>query len=282
MDINAGHVENIRELFHIGAFSWIYAICGAIFGSAMGSFTDLVADRTLEGRKWWGKERSRCPVCDKVLGPLELIPVVSFVVQKRKCRGCGSLIPYECLWAELFCMLLYGVLWGFRAPFTLPWALGSVLIPLFMIHVITDLKTMTLYDGVTLLIFLAALAARIHGSLSGGGYRVADGVLGAIIASGIFLVMSMLGAMGFGDTVLMAGLGMITGVAGIPFVIYSACLMCVAWYLFKCGMRCTALLKKSSRFISVSDAKDIALAEREIPYGPWLCLGTYFWILFFV
>lgn len=282
MDIISDHINNIKDMFHIGTFSWIYAFCGSIFGSAMGSFTDLVADRTLEGRKWWGRERSRCPVCNKVLGPLELIPVVSFAVQKRKCRGCGSLIPYECLWAELFCMLLYGVLWGLHVPFTLPWVLGSILIPLFMIHIITDLKTMTLYDGVTLIIFFAAFAARIHGSLSGGEYRIGDGLLGAALASGIFLILSMLGAMGFGDTVLMAGLGMITGVTGIPFVIYSACLMCMAWYIFRCGTRCMVRLSASPHCVTLQEARKIALAEREVPYGPWLCLGAYFWIVFFV
>ena len=282
MDIILDHINNLRGMFHIGTFSFIYAFCGGIFGLVMGSFTDLVADRTLEDRKWWGTERSRCPACDKVLGPLELIPVISFVVQKRKCRGCGSLIPWECLWAELLCMMLYGVLWGFHAPLTMPWLLGSVLIPLFMIHIITDLKTMALCDSVTLIIFLAALSVRVYGSFSGGEYRIGDGLLGTVIASGIFLILSMLGAMGFGDTVLMAGLGMITGVAGIPFVIYSACLMCMAWYIFRCGARCIARISASPHFVTLQEAKEIALAEREVPYGPWLCLGAYFWIVFFI
>ena len=32
----------------------------------------------------------------------------------------------------------------------------------------------------------------------------------------------------------------------------------------------------------LEEAKEIALAEREVPYGPWLCLGAYFWIVFFI
>jgi leader peptidase (prepilin peptidase)/N-methyltransferase len=282
MDIIADHIENIKALFHIGTFSWIYAFCGAVFGSAMGSFTDVVADRTLENRKWWGRERSRCPVCDKILSPIELIPIVSFIVQKRRCRGCGSLIPFECLIAELGCAFLYGVLWGFHNPLTIPWILGSLLVPLFMIHIITDLKSMVLCDSVTLLILIFTFAVRIYGSFISNGYQVGNGILGSLIACGGFLILSMFGVMGFGDTVLMAGLGMITGTHGILFNIYSASLMSVFYYFLMIGIRCVARTKENLHFITLKEAGGIAAAGREVPYGPWLCLGAYFWILFFV
>lgn len=278
MDIIASHIFRLEELFHAGAFMWTYALCGAIFGSVMGSFTDLVADRTLEGRKWWGTERSRCPACGKVLGAAELVPVFSFIIQKRKCRGCGSLIPYECLWAELLCMLLYAMLWGFHMPFTVPWILGSAVIPMFMIHIITDLKAMTLYDVTTACIFIAALGVRAYGSFTGNGYQLPDGIVGSLIAFCVFMLFSLAGAIGFGDTVLIAGLGMITGTVGIAFSVYAACIMCMVWYIFLCARGCAAIAKD----MTFAGVKEITLSNRQVPYGPWLCLGAYLWIVFFI
>lgn len=282
LDFIMDYLINLTKLFHAGAFMWGYAACGAIFGSTIGSFTDLVADRTLDGRKWWGTERSRCPACNKILGALELIPIVSFVIQKRKCKGCGSLIPYECLWTEILCLSLYGILWGFHMPFTLPWVLGSLLIPFFMIHIITDIKTMDLCDGVTVCIFLTALAIRVYGSTVGNGYQMTDGLLGAIIASGIFLVFAMFGAMGFGDVILMLGLGMITGTKGIVFNIYIACIMCVCWYVYSLAYRCITALRSNPEIKTRSELITTVKVGREVAYGPWLCLGAYLWIVFFI
>ncbi|MDO8600534.1 MAG: prepilin peptidase [bacterium] len=39
--------------------------------------------------------RSFCFSCKKELSWFELIPLVSFIIQKRKCRGCGALISWQ-------------------------------------------------------------------------------------------------------------------------------------------------------------------------------------------
>ena len=42
----------------------------------MGSFLNVVAHRSLEGRPWWGSERSACESCGRVLSSAELVPIV--------------------------------------------------------------------------------------------------------------------------------------------------------------------------------------------------------------
>lgn len=37
-------------------------------------------------------DRSACPRCGHVLGPAELIPVLSWLLQRQRCRACGGKI----------------------------------------------------------------------------------------------------------------------------------------------------------------------------------------------
>ena len=64
-------------------------LLAAILGACMGSFLNVVAHRSLEGRPWWGNERSACESCGRVLSSSELVPVLSWVLQRGRCRGCG-------------------------------------------------------------------------------------------------------------------------------------------------------------------------------------------------
>ena len=81
------------------------AAAAAVFGAIMGSFLNCAADRSARGESFL-TGRSRCDSCGHVLGPLELIPVVSWVLQRGKCRACGAPISIRCPVTELLCSLL--------------------------------------------------------------------------------------------------------------------------------------------------------------------------------
>lgn len=72
----------------------------ALFGLIWGSFADCAVSRWAAGEKMFGG-RSRCFSCGHILGVLDLIPVVSWLVRRGKCRYCGEKIPADCLVAEL-------------------------------------------------------------------------------------------------------------------------------------------------------------------------------------
>ena len=62
-------------------------VLGAVIGSFLGAvLVRLPADRSVV------RERSKCDHCDKPLISLELIPILSFLVQGGKCRSCGGAI----------------------------------------------------------------------------------------------------------------------------------------------------------------------------------------------
>ncbi len=75
------------------------------FGLAIGSFLNVVVFRyTPEKKVFDGKRlggRSRCPYCGHVLGAGELVPIVSFIIQKGKCRSCGHRLSFQYPLVEL-------------------------------------------------------------------------------------------------------------------------------------------------------------------------------------
>jgi leader peptidase (prepilin peptidase)/N-methyltransferase len=60
------------------------------FGLVFGSFACAMAGRLAAGRSITG--RSRCDGCERPLGPLELIPLLSYALLRGRCAGCGSRI----------------------------------------------------------------------------------------------------------------------------------------------------------------------------------------------
>lgn len=82
-----------------------------ILGCALGSFTDCLAGRMLNGTSVL-KGRSHCDACGHVLGVLDLVPLFSRLCLRGRCRYCGAKIPAEAFWTELVsgiacCLIMY-------------------------------------------------------------------------------------------------------------------------------------------------------------------------------
>lgn len=67
------------------------AILGAIFGAIVGSFLATLVIRLPNGEQAV-IGRSRCDQCRQALSPLELVPIVSRLWLRGKCRACGAAI----------------------------------------------------------------------------------------------------------------------------------------------------------------------------------------------
>ena len=82
-----------------------------LFGLAAGSFINVVSLRFQPGqglldRKMVGG-RSRCPYCQKQLNWYELIPVLSFIIQKGRCRSCHQKISFQYPIVEILSGLIF-------------------------------------------------------------------------------------------------------------------------------------------------------------------------------
>lgn len=62
-----------------------------VLGACIGSFLNVLFYRIPQGREWV-KTPSACTSCGHQLGALDLIPIVSWVALRGKCRYCGTAI----------------------------------------------------------------------------------------------------------------------------------------------------------------------------------------------
>lgn len=81
-----------------------------IIGAAIGSFLNVIIDRTVRGEQILG--RSYCDYCHATLGTLDLVPIASFLLLGGRCRYCKRSISWqyplvELITATLFVYLAY-------------------------------------------------------------------------------------------------------------------------------------------------------------------------------
>src|SRR3989304_2349912 len=89
-------------------FFWLLLIF--CFGTAIGSFLNVVIDRTTRREVILG--RSYCDHCRASLSTFDLIPIVSFVSLGAKCRYCKKPISWQYPLVELICGLLFITAFG--------------------------------------------------------------------------------------------------------------------------------------------------------------------------
>ncbi len=97
----------------------ILAVFATLFGIAIGSFLNVVIYRVPLRRKFWKlNQRSYCPKCRHKLGTLDLVPVLSYLFLRGRCRYCHKPISPQYIAVELitgayflFTFWIYGVSW---------------------------------------------------------------------------------------------------------------------------------------------------------------------------
>ena len=81
---------------------------GFVIGTILGSFVKVLADRSLNKRSFWG--RSYCPKCKHQLHWYDLLPIVSYITLKGRCRYCNKKIGSEYILVEMVTGVLVGFL----------------------------------------------------------------------------------------------------------------------------------------------------------------------------
>ena len=82
-------------------FKILFSIFLFFLGASVYSFLNVVIFRVPRGEEFV-KTRSHCPGCGKLLSPMELVPVVSYVCLGGKCKNCGSKIGCRDVLIEVF------------------------------------------------------------------------------------------------------------------------------------------------------------------------------------
>ncbi|NHN86415.1 prepilin peptidase [Acetobacter musti] len=221
----------------------------------IGSFLGVLIRRIPRGEPF-ATGRSHCEHCGTTLRPAEMIPVLSYCLQKGRCRHCGSRIDAQHLRVELAALgvpvsiVLCGLMMSFQhelpfdaimpepGVFLADCILGWGLLALSWI----DLICLRLPDSLTLPLLLAGLA---EGFIFHGPEGAYDRVLGCAAGWLIFTAIAwgyrrLRGrtGLGGGDVKLLAAGGAWLGVAPLPSVILLAAilgLIAAATTIFRSG-----------------------------------------------
>ena len=223
-------------------------VLGAVFGSAL----NCLAFRLAREQKWSGG-RSACPACGHTLAPLDLIPLLSYLLLRGKCRYCGAGVSARYPAAEgLLGVVFVSVLFTFGLGVeTAVWAVFCCC--LFTLSLV-DLEIQIIPDRFLLIPAIIRLLQLWHeGNLLGGilpGLAIGGGVL---VLSLIMDKILQKDTMGGGDIKLLAVLGLYFSFAECLLLLLLACVI---------GIVIAAVLMKKD-----SDAA--------FPFGPALSLAAW-------
>lgn len=241
--------------YKYGVMTLYWAVVFTLLGMALGSFFNVLVDRLPAGKSII-KPASHCPACGVKLSVPDLIPIVSYLALKGRCRYCHTAIPRRMLMVELAtgAMFLFLLLYYGLSP---ELAVALFYFSLLLLIFIIDLEHQLILN----VIVYPSAAAVLVINLCWPGLGITQGFFNGLAGAGTGLVLFLLiviasrGGMGLGD-VKMAGLmGLMLGFPGIFAGIFLAVVSggLVAGTIL--------LLKRKNR-------------REPIPFGPFLSLGT--------
>ena len=180
---------------------------GLVVGGFVTMLVDRIPDETPLG---FG---SRCPFCTHALGPTEVIPVVSWLAQKGRCRHCGDRITPAYPAVEVVTMGLWvasAAIYGWNWTLLPPLVLVTASVALSAI----DLYTYRLPNR---LVFSASVVSLVVIVAAGFGIdhpsAIGRALFGMVLYSGLLFVLHLINPRGlaFGDVKFAILLGLHLG-----------------------------------------------------------------------
>lgn len=253
-----------------------------LFGLAVGSFLNALIWRLHTGESIL-RGHSYCPSCKHVLGAINLIPIVSFIIQKGKCRYCGKKISWQYPIVEFITAILfvvaYIIIFNFSArggsalggqfsnfnKFSIFnfqilnllrwWFFIAAMIVIF----VYDLKYSLILNKVIYPVAAVAFftSPLIYSEIA-WWRSMATAVIAAVIGSGFFLLQYLLSKgkwIGGGDIKMGFLMGLILGIKGLLVALFFSYVLGAL-----VGVGLVAAGKKTMK--------------SQIPFGTFLAVGT--------
>jgi len=239
---------------------WPTYILVIILGLIIGSFLNVLILRYHTGRSLGG--RSGCLTCGQALCWFELVPVLSFICLKGRCRTCRAKVSWQYPLVELATASLF----VFSAQHFLPswtvvffsWLIISLLIVITVYDLRHKIIPEVLVYGFDFLAFIWAIF-------------LSEDLISALVAGLIFF--GLFGAMwyfskgtwmGFGDAKLVLGFGFLLGLsAGFSALLWAFVLGAIVGLLLLASSKLKKLPKNWPRFN----------LKTEVPFAPFLVIG---------
>ncbi|MDP3710117.1 MAG: prepilin peptidase [bacterium] len=233
-------------------------------GLIIGSFLNVVIIRSVKNESLGG--RSSCRSCKTKLTARELIPLISFCIQKGRCRNCGAVLLKQYFWVELITGLAFSGVFYMLATTYSPWdtdnfvkwlIFGLALVSSAIVIVATDLRSKIIPHGPVIVLLILGIIASVnrHGLFSG---LVTD-LMAAIVIAAFFFVLWLYSKgrwMGLGDAKLILASSLLVGyplsIAAFLFSFWTGGIMGIGLILLHGRNKIKYL----------------------IPFGPFILLGS--------
>jgi prepilin signal peptidase PulO-like enzyme (type II secretory pathway) len=187
-------------------------------GLILGSFVNALVWR-LHEKKDWVTGRSECPHCHHVLGPLDLIPVISWLFLRGKCRYCQKKIDDNPLVELALPTLFVASYYFWPVDLTESSLVAFIFWLLFLVGFVAlavyDLRWYLLPDKIVFPLIALAVVQVLVISVVDSNWRIILGAAGgALVISGIFYLIFQVSNgqwIGGGDVKLGIVLGLLSG-----------------------------------------------------------------------
>ena len=234
-------------------------VVSGVLGLMIGSFLNVVVWRVPRGESVVSPP-SHCPGCDMPIAPRDNVPVVSWLLLRGRCRGCGTRISTRYPLVELLTAALFAGLAAWFGPVAqLPayLYLAAVGIALALI----DLDVRRLPDVLTLPsypvgIVLLGVASAVHHD----AWSFARAGIGLAALFGFYFTVAVVAprGMGFGDVKLSGVLGLYLGWLGWAQLVVGAFSAFVVGALVGIGL-----------IVFAGGGR-----KTKVPFGPFMLVGA--------
>ena len=224
----------------------IFSVACAVLGLLVGSFLNVVIHRLplMMERSWRSQcrellgtaddsaakeerynliaPRSRCPYCQRAIAAHENIPLLSYVLLKGRCAGCGKGISLRYPVVEMLTGVLsaivgwhFGFGWAAAAALVLTWGLIALSAIDFDHHLLPD--------SITLPLLWVGLLLSLYGIFIDSATSIVGAAAGYLSLWTIYVLFKWATGkegMGYGDFKLLAMLGAWVGWQGLPVIVF--------------------------------------------------------------
>ncbi|MFO7595804.1 MAG: A24 family peptidase [Desulfocurvibacter africanus] len=240
-----------------------FPVLATLLGLILGSFYNVCIARYESGLSIL-RPRSHCPLCGRMLGPLELVPVLSWLWQRGRCKGCAERISLKYPLVELLSGL-WALLLAIQFGPGWEWLGHMVLGGMLLVASGIDLDNFILPDRLTLSGFPLALGfAALRPDLA-----LSDAAWGAVAGAGAFKLIQVgykflrgVDGLGTGDVKLMLLIGAWLGWQLVPMAVLVGSVAALPVGILY------ALRSKRTGQPAI------------VPYGPFLSLGAMACVLY--
>jgi len=210
--------------------------------------------------------RSFCPSCQKTIKWFDNIPLISFLLLKRKCRNCDYKISFQYFIVELITAISFTIIYYFYG-ISITSLLLVILSVFFIIIFFIDLKHFIIPNSLTFPLMFIGFIKSFDPNLDNFLFpnyinSLIGGVLGYLIIWLIIFAYKKIKnkeGMGLGDAKLLSAIGFWFGWVSIPFVLFLSSIIAL-------GFSLPSLVNKSKNLSS------------QIPFGPYIILGITLYI----